>query len=97
VGDAAKNLLAMKSAIAKSKDKGATDAFNSICKTVRTLKSGVKDGAVDPFKMLVNIASGVNDASIEEIPINQFFSGKSHAEGLKAYNKYQEDRATARR
>ena len=97
VGDAAKHLLALRSTVAKSKDKGAKDAYNALCKGVRQVKTGVKDGAPDPFKMLVNIASGAKDGTIEEIPINQFFSGRSHAEGLKAYNDYTKELAASRR
>lgn len=97
VGDTAKHLLNMKSAIAKSKDKGAKDAYNALCKGIRQVREGVKDGAVDPFLLLTRITSGVNDGAIEEIPINQFFSGKSHADGLKAYNEYLDKRAVSAR
>ncbi len=97
-GDAAKLLLAMKPAIAKSKDKGAKDAFNTLCKNVRQVKEGVKDGAPDPFALLANINSGANDSMEPELPPSHFFSGKSHAEGTKAYNEYIEKRrSTARR
>jgi len=97
VGDTAKLLLKMKPVMAKSKDKGAKDAYNTLCKNVSQVKAGVKDGAPDPFKMLVNIASGAKDGTIEEIPINQFFSGRSHADGLKAYNDYTKELAASRR
>jgi hypothetical protein len=32
-----------------------------------------------------------------EIPMFQFFNGKSHADGLKAWNEYQDRRAANRR
>ena len=96
-GDAAKHLLALKTTIAKHGDKGAKDAYNTLCKSVRQAKAGVKDGAPDPFKMLANIAAGVDDSQ-PEIPIFQFFNnGKPYAENLKAYNEYTAARAQARR
>jgi hypothetical protein len=96
-GDAAKHLLALKPVIAKSKDKGAKDAYNALCKGVRQVKEGVKDGAPDPFQLLTRISSGDDGANDAEIPMFQFFNGKPYAEGLKNYNDYQASRAAARR
>ena len=97
-GDAAKLLLALKPVIARSGDKGVKDAFNTLCKGVRQTRIGVKDSTTDPFALLTRIVSadGVNDNE-PEIPMFQFFNGKSHADGLAAWNEYQEKRAARAR
>ena len=97
-GDAAKLLLALKPTIARHGDKGAKDALNKLCKGIREVKAGAKDAATDPFVLLTNITSadGINDNE-PEIPMFQFFNGKSHADGLKAWNEYQDRRAARRR
>jgi hypothetical protein len=97
-GDAAKHLLALKPVIAACKSKGAKDAYNALCKGVRQVKSGIKDGATDPFALLTRISSADGAADNEaEIPMFQFFNGKSHADGLKAYNEYVDRRAARAR
>ena len=97
-GDAAKHLLTLKPVIAACKSKGAKDAYNALCKGVRQVRSGIKDGANDPFALLTRIVSadGANDNE-PEIPMFQFFNGKSHADGLAAWNEYQEKRAARAR
>jgi len=97
-GDAAKHLLTLKPIIASCKDKGAKDAYNALCKGVRQVKSGIKDGSADPFTLLTRITSadGATDSEAE-IPMFQFFNGKSHADGLKAYNEYLDRRAARAR
>ena len=96
-GDAAKHLLALRPVIAKCRDKGAKDAYNALCKGVREVRAGAKDSATDPFSLLTNIisAGGVNDED-PELPMFKFFNGVSHADGLKAWNEYQ-DRRRARK
>jgi hypothetical protein len=97
-GDAAKHLLTLKPVIAACKSKGAKDAYNALCKGVRQVKSGIKDGATDPFALLTRISSADGAADNEaEIPMFQFFNGKSHADGLKAYNDYVDRRAARAR
>jgi hypothetical protein len=97
-GDAAKHLLALKPVIAACKSKGAKDAYNALCKGVRQVKSGIKDGATDPFALLTRISSADGAADNEaDIPMFQFFNGKSHADGLKAYNEYVDRRAARAR
>ena len=97
-GDAAKHLLTLKPVIAACKSKGAKDAYNALCKGVRQVKSGIKDGATDPFALLTRISSADGAADNEaEIPMFQFFNGKSHADGLKAYNEYVDRRAARAR
>lgn len=97
-GDAAKHLLTLKPVIAACKSKGAKDAYNALCKGVRQVKSGIKDGATDPFALLTRISSADGAADNEaEIPMFQFFNGKSHADGLKAYNEYLDRRAARAR
>ena len=97
-GDAAKHLLTLKPVIASCRDKGAKDAYNALCKGVRQVKSGIKDGATDPFALLTRITSADGAADQEpEIPMFQFFNGKSHADGLKAYNEYLDRRAARAR
>jgi hypothetical protein len=97
-GDAAKHLLTLKPVIAACKSKGVKDAYNALCKGVRQVKSGIKDGATDPFALLTRISSADGAADNEaEIPMFQFFNGKSHADGLKAYNEYMDRRAARAR
>ena len=72
-GDAAKHLLTLKPVIAACKSKGAKDAYNALCKGVRQVKSGIKDGATDPFALLTRISSADGAADNEaEIPMFQF-------------------------
>lgn len=89
VGDSASLLDALKPAVARSKDKAVKDAYDKLRKGIRTVQSGVKDGAPDPFAALtrINASGGVDDGE-PDIPMFKFFSGKSHADGLKAYNDY---------
>jgi hypothetical protein len=90
VGDSMKLLDLIKPAIARSKDQGVKDAYIKLRRGHRAIAGGVKDGAItDPFKALTRIdaSGGANDAE-PEIPAFKFFAGKSHAEGLKAYNEY---------
>jgi hypothetical protein len=97
-GDAAKHLLTLKPVIAACKSKGAKDAYNALCKGVRQVKSGIKDGATDPFALLTRISSADGAADNEaDVPMFQFFNGKSHADGLKAYNEYVDRRAARAR
>lgn len=97
-GDAAKHLLALKTVIASCKNQGAKDAYNALCKGVRQVRSGIKDGANDPFVLLTRITSADGAADNEpEIAMFQFFNGKSHADGLKAYNEYLDRRAARAR
>ena len=92
VGDAAKLLIALKPAVARSKDKAVKDAYDALAKNVKAVQTGVKDGAPDPFAGIVqNLNSGVNDSD-DEVPMFTFFNGKSHADGLKAWNEYQNAR-----
>jgi hypothetical protein len=97
-GDAAKHLLTLKPIIAKHGDRAAKDALNSLCKGIRQVKAGANDSAADPFALLTRITSvdGANDQE-PEIPMFQFFNGKSHADGLKAWNDYQTARAARAR
>jgi hypothetical protein len=97
-GDAAKHLLTLKPVIAKYGDRAAKDALNSLCKGIREVKAGAKDSATNPFALLTHITSadGMGDNE-PEIPMFQFFNGKSHADGLKAWNEYQDRRAANRR
>ena len=97
-GDAIKHVLALKPVIAACKDKGAKDSYAALCKGLRQVKTGVKDSATDPFALLTRITSADGAADQEpEIPMFQFFNGKSHADGLKAYNEYLDRRAARAR
>jgi hypothetical protein len=97
-GDTAKLLLTLKPTIAKHGDKAAKDALNTLCKGIREVKAGAKDSATDPFVLLTRITSIDGAADQEpEIPMFKFFNGKSHADGLKAWNEYQDRRAASRR
>jgi hypothetical protein len=85
-GDAANLLKALRPAVAKSGNKGAKDAYLKLSESIK--------GGTDPFASLTRIVSadGANDSE-PEIPMFAFFNGKSHADGLKAYNEYQAARA----
>ena len=97
-GDAIKHVLALKPVIAACKDKGAKDSYAALCKGLRQVKTGVKDSATDPFALLTRITSADGAADQEpEIPMFQFFNGKSHADGLKAWNEYKDRRAARAR
>ena len=97
-GDTAKHLLTLKPIIAKHGDRAAKDALNTLCKGIRQVKAGVKDSATDPFVLLTNITSADAMADNEpEEPMFKFFNGKSHADGLKAWNEYLDRRAARRR
>jgi len=87
VGDAAASLGAIRPLIAKSKDCKAINAFNKIARSVKEIQSGVKDGAPDPFEALTKISGGANDSE-PDIPMFEFFNGKSYADGLKAWNEH---------
>lgn len=90
VGDALTLLDLVRPAIAKSKDKAQIDAYNDLTTKMRKVRDGVKDGALeDPFVSLVLVGSAVVDSAPEPRMLD-FFSGKTHAEGLKAYNDYLE-------
>lgn len=96
VGDSVAFLKLIKPVIARSKDKGLKDAYKKECGRIKAIRQGVKDGAIeDPFKSLtrINAAGGVDDAEAD-IPAFKFFEGKSHADGLKAYNDYLTARQT---
>lgn len=88
VGDALSALDAIRPVMARSKDAGAIKTYNALTEKMRKVRDGVKDGALeDPFVSLVNIGSAVADAEPEPAMLS-FFNGKTHAEGLKAYNAY---------
>lgn len=93
-GDALNHMKAMKPVIARSKDKGAKDAYVALAKSFKQIETGVKDGAVDPFIALTRISpeGGIGDSEPEPAMFT-FFNGKSYADGLKAYNDYQVARA----
>ena len=98
VGDAARHLDTLKPLVAKSKDKGVREAYKALRGGFRKVQSGVKDGAPDPFQFLASISKegGVDDGE-PEVPMFQFFNGKTYAEGIEAYNKYQAALATKQR
>lgn len=92
VGDAAKHLGALRSVVAKSKDKGVIDSYNKLAKSIKTLRTGVKDSAPDPFAALTKPSnSAVADAE-PEIPMFKFFNGVPYEEGLKRWNAYQQSK-----
>jgi hypothetical protein len=96
-GDAASLVSMLRPLVARSGDKAAKDAFTAFSRKVKTAQSGAKDAAADPFALLANItADGAAADSEPEIPMYTFFNGKSHAEGLKAWNEYQAARAAKR-
>lgn len=89
VGDAATHLGALRPLIAKSKDKAAIASFNKLAKSVKSLRTGVKDGAPDPFVALSRPSnSAVADAE-PELPMFTFFNGVPYEEGLKRWNEHQ--------
>ena len=93
-GDAASLVSMLRPLVARSGDKGAQDAFSTFSRKVKAAQAGAKDAAADPFIALANItADGAAADSEPEIPMYTFFNGKSHAEGLKAWNEYQAARA----
>lgn len=88
VGDALAEFESIRPAIAKSKDRAAIKSYNSLTEKVRKVRDGVKDGALeDPFVSLVNVGNGVADAEPDPSMLS-FFNGRSHADGLKAYNDH---------
>jgi hypothetical protein len=91
IGDAAKHLGNLRKAVAKSKDQGAIDSYNALAKQIKGLKSGVKDGAIDPFAALTRPGNATVDAE-PEVPMFMFFNGKSHEQGLKDWNEYQKSK-----
>ena len=93
-GDAASLVSMLRPLVARSGDKAAKDAFSAFSRKVKAAQSGAKDAAADPFALLANItADGATADSEPEIPMYTFFNGKSHADGLKAWNEYQAARA----
>ena len=97
VGDAATCLNQIRPLIAKCKDQGVKDAFNKLVRNVKTLRAGVKDGLPDPFAALTRISSNAGTDSEPEVAMFEFFNGKSYADGLKAWNEYQTERAKRQR
>ena len=96
-GDAASLVSMLRPLVARSGDKAAKDAFSAFSRKVKAAQSGAKDAAADPFALLANItADGAAADSEPEIPMYTFFNGKSHADGLKAWNEYQAARAAKR-
>lgn len=92
VGDAAALLSEIRPLVAHSKDPKKILAFNTLARNVKSIRSGVKDGAPDPFEALTKISNNGAKDSEPEIPMFSFFNGKSYAEGLKAWNEYQKSR-----
>ena len=93
-GDAASLVSMLRPLVARSGDKAAKDAFSAFSRKVKAAQSGAKDASADPFALLANItADGAAADSEPEIPMYTFFNGKSHADGLKAWNEYQAARA----
>ena len=93
-GDAASLVSMLRPLVARSGDKAAKDAFSAFSRKVKAAQSGAKDADADPFALLANItADGAAADSEPEVPMYTFFNGKSHAEGLKAWNEYQAARA----
>jgi hypothetical protein len=89
-GDAASLVSMLRPLVARSGDKAAKDAFSAFSRKVKAAQAGAKDAAADPFALLANItADGAAADSEPEIPMYTFFNGKSHADGLKAWNEYQ--------
>lgn len=96
-GDAASLVSMLRPLVARSGDKAAKDAFSAFSRKVKAAQSGAKDAAADPFVALANISQdGAAGDSEPEIPMYTFFNGKSHAEGVKAFNEYQAARAAKR-
>lgn len=92
VGDAATHLGALRPLVAKSKDKAAIASFNKLAKSVKSLRTGVKDGVPDPFVALSRPSnSAVADAEPDP-PMFTFFNGKSYEDGLKSWNEYQKSK-----
>ncbi|KAA6459647.1 DUF2213 domain-containing protein [Acidobacteria bacterium AB60] len=91
VGDAIAALEcdAIRTAIARSKNPEAIKAYNGLTESMRKVRDGVKDGAIDdPFVALVEIGSGVADAE-PEVPMWKFFNNANpYAENLAVYNDY---------
>jgi hypothetical protein len=88
VGDAIVELETLRTTVAKSKNPAAIKSYNALTEKMRKVRDGVKDGALeDPFVSLVSIGNGVVDAAPEPSMLD-FFNGRSHADGLKAYNDY---------
>lgn len=87
VGDAAKQLGNLRSLVAKSKDKGVIDSYNTLAKSLKSLRTGVKDGAPDPFAALTRASSAVADAA-PEMTMIEVFNGKTYEQGVKDWNEY---------
>jgi hypothetical protein len=97
VGDAMVDLGHLRTIVAKSTDPTVRKSFNALARSFRSIQSGVKDGSPDPFVALTRPSAdeGANDAD-DELPMMSFFNGKSHKEGLAAWNEYQNSRSNRR-
>lgn len=87
VGDAAKHLDSLRPVVARSKDKGVIDSYNKLAKSLKSLRTGVKDGAPDPFAALTRASSAVADAA-PEMTMIEVFNGKTYEQGVKDWNEY---------
>lgn len=97
VGDAAAALIELRPLVAQSKDPKKIEAFNGLARNVKQLRAGVKDGLPDPFVALTRISNNAAADSEPEVAMFEFFNGKSYADGLKAWNEYQIQRAAKAR
>jgi hypothetical protein len=87
-GDAEILLKALAPVIAKSKDKGATDAYNRLRRSVKAHKAGATDGAENPFDFLVTPGAAL-DSQREQIDVLSCFNGKPYKDGLAALEALQ--------